>query len=153
MGSFSNLSSPPGLPLCQKGTWQTIHSSSFKKQAANCFRHIQSTKPNLLAPIVESSSVLASRDLIMRSSWGLSYVKPGQRDAGTKCNVNLSVQPSTSQALEQRHVLHTAGTANIARSSQLRALVGGTKLTRTASPAKMGPQSPASLRSGTHLQL
>lgn len=130
-------------------------SSSFKKQAGtNCFlRHIQSKKPNLFAPVVESSSVLASRDLIMRSSWGLSYVKPGQRDAGTKCIVNLSMQPSTSQALEQRHVLHTTGTANNAKSSQLRALVGGTKLTRTASPAKLGPQSPASLRSGTHLQL
>lgn len=39
--------------------------------------------------IVESSSMLTGRDLIMRSSWGLSYVKTGQGDAGTECKVNL----------------------------------------------------------------
>lgn len=86
---------PSGITKKRNMTVQFLSSSSKKQAGTNCFRHNQFKKPNLIAPIVESSSVLASRDLIMRSSRGLSYVKSGQRDAGTKCNAQ-SFRATTS---------------------------------------------------------
>lgn len=80
-----------------------------------------------LAPWSNRQAPLASRDLIMRSLLGLSYVKPGQRDAGTECNVNLQCnQPNCSWGSCSLGTTH-AGPRQVERAPRFLHRIGTTQ--------------------------
>lgn len=93
-----------------------------------------------LAQLSNREASLASRDLVMRSSWGLSYVRPDQRDAGTVCKVNLQCnhpqpcigQPHAWIPARSTGFLTPTGTA---RQKSVAGPVDGSSLREPPSPA------------------